>query len=533
MLDQPAQANTATERLGDTEEQFRLFLESVTDYALFFTDPERRVATWNAGAERVLGYTEAEMIGRSGDIIFTPEDRRRGEPEKEMAQALREGRAEDERWHVRKDGSRFWASGVMTALRDEAQDLRGFCKILRDRTEQRRVEESLRASTEELREQLDFTQSLVSGVAEGIYAVNENGEVTLLNPAGERLLGWTEADLRGKNIHEAIHYRRADGTPFPREECPLLEVLRSGVVLRDHEDVFLRRDGSPFPVLCSSAPIRKNGAIGGAVLAFTDITERKRDEARLADAYERERNIARQLQAALQPALPAPLSGLSLKEFYRAAWEEANVGGDFFDVFPVENGCYALVVGDVSGKGLEAAAQVATVRNMLRFALYEGHTVADAVRRFNRIVAENNLLQGFATLFVGVYDPDGRILNYVSCGQEPALVRRAASGAVEELGPTGPLLGVLSEADFDQRAVLLAPGDALAIFTDGLTDVGPRHGALLGIEGIAAVLREHTPGESAPDLVARLVTAAEAHARDGLQDDICLLVGIVEPPFPV
>jgi sigma-B regulation protein RsbU (phosphoserine phosphatase) len=248
-----------------------------------------------------------------------------------------------------------------------------------------------------------------------------------------------------------------------------------------------------------------------------------------ARVLQREQTIAEQLQTALQPPLPPAVPGLALKEFYRAALEEALVGGDFFDVFAVEKGCTALVVGDVSGKGLAAAAQVATVRNMLRFALYDGHTITDAVTRLNRAVFENNLLQGFATLFVGIYDHGAQVLTYVSCGQEPALVWRAASGDVEELPPTGTLLGVLPDAEFEQKVVILAPGDTLAVFTDGLTDAGPHRNALLGVEGVAALLRAHTPGESAPALVTRLMAAVDTHSQGIVQDDICLLVGVVEP----
>ena len=97
----------------------------------------------------------------------------------------------------------------------------------------------------------------------------------------------------------------------------------------------------------------------------------------------------------LRPQLPERVPGLDLKDFYRPALEEANVGGDFFDVFPLDKGLFALAVGDVSGKGLAAAAQVATVRNMLRYALYQRPTVAQAVTELNQIVSTQELLIGF------------------------------------------------------------------------------------------------------------------------------------------
>src|SRR5688572_6285842 len=94
-------------------------LEEVRDYAIFMLDVERRVATWNTGAQYVLGYAPEEIVGMSGDVLFTAEDSARGAPAQEAAAAARDGRAEDERWHIRKDGRRFFASGIMTAVRND------------------------------------------------------------------------------------------------------------------------------------------------------------------------------------------------------------------------------------------------------------------------------------------------------------------------------------------------------------------------------------------------------------------------------
>lgn len=127
--------------LRDSEERYRTVVQSVKDYAIFTMDPRRHVIHWNNAARSLFGYEEQEIVGQAGDIIFTPEDRRHDVPQKEMERAADEGRSEDERWHQRKDGSRFWGSGVMTAIRDEAGQLTGFSKILRDATERKRIED--------------------------------------------------------------------------------------------------------------------------------------------------------------------------------------------------------------------------------------------------------------------------------------------------------------------------------------------------------------------------------------------------------
>lgn len=121
----------------------------------------------------------------------------------------------------------------------------------------------------------EFARAITRNLGEGVYALDERGHVTFLNPAAEKLLGWTRAELLGKDMHAAIHYQRGDGTPFPAEECPLVGVIRSGQTVRVQEDVFTRKDGVSFPVTYVSSPLIVDGTIRGATLAFHDITERK------------------------------------------------------------------------------------------------------------------------------------------------------------------------------------------------------------------------------------------------------------------
>jgi two-component system, chemotaxis family, CheB/CheR fusion protein len=128
-------------QLRESEENLRLLIESATDYAIFTLAPDGSVKTWNKGAERTFGYSENEIIGESGAILFTPEDRAKDVPEQEQRTALEKGRAEDERWHIRKDGSRFFASGIMQPLSDRSA---GFVKIARDMTQKLKVQDAER-----------------------------------------------------------------------------------------------------------------------------------------------------------------------------------------------------------------------------------------------------------------------------------------------------------------------------------------------------------------------------------------------------
>jgi PAS domain S-box-containing protein len=174
------------------DELLKLAVDATTGYAIFALDQNGRVLTWNAGAERLLGHTGAEMLGESGDVIFTPEDRARGAPQEERAQARASGRAEDERWHIRKDGSRFWSSGLLVPL----PDAQGFLKIMRDQTEKHRAEEQLRGSETRFR-------TLATAIPQLVFTSRGDGSRTWGSPQwilytgidGRRSLefGWLEA----------------------------------------------------------------------------------------------------------------------------------------------------------------------------------------------------------------------------------------------------------------------------------------------------------------------------------------------------
>ena len=131
------------EALRESEERFGRLVEAAKDHAIFMTDADGRVATWNEGAERLFGYGEGEILGEDASLLFVPEDREGGAHEREQEKARAEGRAEDERWHLRKDGKRFWASGFVRPILDGEGGLLGFSKVARDLTERVRAEEAV------------------------------------------------------------------------------------------------------------------------------------------------------------------------------------------------------------------------------------------------------------------------------------------------------------------------------------------------------------------------------------------------------
>ncbi len=193
----------------DPAEQFQQLLDSAREYAIFMTDTDRRITTWNAGAERVLGWTEEEALGMSADVVFTPEDRAAGPPKAEMEEAVRAGHAEGDRWHVRKGGARFRATGVMTVLRDgggalrggpppppRGGTLRGFAKVFRDNTRQWEGDEALRDGP---------AHAFADAAPAMTWVTDPSGACTFLSRAWYEHTGQTEGEGLGLGWLDAVH----------------------------------------------------------------------------------------------------------------------------------------------------------------------------------------------------------------------------------------------------------------------------------------------------------------------------------------
>ena len=153
--------------------------------------------------------------------------------------------------------------------------------------ERRRAHQGLQESDDESRRLLEFHNAVMENMGEGLYAVDTQGLVTYINPAAESLFGWTKTEVLGRRMHDITHYKHPDGTPFPIEECAGFQVLHQGRVVRDYDDVFIRKDGTFFPVRYSSSPLRSGGKIIGLVVVFRDVSERKQAEEALRQSEQR------------------------------------------------------------------------------------------------------------------------------------------------------------------------------------------------------------------------------------------------------
>jgi PAS domain S-box-containing protein len=250
------------------EQRLQLLIEAVTDYGIFMLDPSGRIVSWNTGAQNLKGYRRDEIVGKHFSIFYPPEAVASGWPDEELRLARRSGRFEDEGWRVRKDGTRFWANVVITALLDPTGELTGFAKITRDLTERRRHEEELRISEERFRLLVDSVQDYA------IFMLNPQGIVESWNAGAEAIKGYRADEIIGQ--HFRVFYSpedRAAGKP----EAALQTALARGRV--ETEAWRVRKDGSLFWAnVVLTAVHGPNGDLRGFAKVTRDMSERRRLE---------------------------------------------------------------------------------------------------------------------------------------------------------------------------------------------------------------------------------------------------------------
>ena len=177
-------------------DQFRLMVDAVVDYAIYMLDLEGRITSWNPGAQRLKGYSQAEVIGRHYSMFFTEDAIRAGKPQQELERAKAEGRFEEEGWRVRKIGPQFWANVVLTPMYDQGV-LRGFVKVTRDLTERKAAEDSVRQTQQ-------WLLTTLQSIGDAVIATDAAGDVKFINPVAESLTGWTQEQATGTPLDKVF-----------------------------------------------------------------------------------------------------------------------------------------------------------------------------------------------------------------------------------------------------------------------------------------------------------------------------------------
>jgi PAS domain S-box-containing protein len=262
------------EQLRESQEQYRMLLDGIEDYAIFMMDPEGRIVSWNAGAERIKGYGADEIIGHNFSRFFPPEDIARGRPAEVLRITAASGRHEEQGMRVRKDGSRFLASLTFTALRDSAGKLRGFSEFSHDLSESKEAGAKYRG--------------LLEAAPDAMVVVNQAGDIVLLNLQAEKQFGYRRDELLGQKVTNIIPQGFAErliADDLRSAEDALAQQIGTGIEL-----IARRKDGGEFPIEIMLSPLES--AEGTLVTAaIRDISVRKAAEKHLAQMEGRYRGL--------------------------------------------------------------------------------------------------------------------------------------------------------------------------------------------------------------------------------------------------
>ncbi|BDV41814.1 hypothetical protein GURASL_07370 [Geotalea uraniireducens] len=500
----------AEEALQESELRYRRLVGAVTDY-IYTVEIRggRAVGTQHGpGCEGVTGYTSDEY--RANPYLWYqmihPDDRQQVI---DQAERLRAGEDVPPLEHriVNKNGSIRWVRNTIVPRYDEAAVLVAYDGLIADITERKVAEEALR-----------LRSAALNAAANAIVISDPAGRVIWANPAFTELTGYEVEEVLGKSLgilssgkHDAAFFRE------------LWETIQAGKVWRG-EMINRRKDGTLYYEEQTITPVSDERQIISHYIAIKqDVSERRRAQEVLLEnariTYDME--VARQIQWSLLPQQAPRAAGIVCAGRWVPA---AQVGGDYYDFFPRDDGSLDMVIADVSGHSVGAALIMIEARSVIRSQARAGGSPAEIAAALNSLLYDDlNRAELFVSLFYASYAPARRILTYASAGHNPPLVYRR-DGQFLELDAEGLILGVRQEVLFEERETRLDPGDLVLLYTDGITETANESGELFGVDRLRRLLREWAgaPPETVFDAI--LERLAEFSRQTSLADDVCMVL---------
>lgn len=509
-----------------------------TDDAIIGKTTDGTITSWNKGAERIYGYTAQDAIGRHISFLAPPE---RADDISFILQKIARGEqvAHFETVRIRKDGKPIDVSLTVSPIKDEMGRVIGASTIGRDITEKKETEGRLKESSRlnaalnrinvAINSTLDFEKIMQRVVVESAKALYADSAVIELRE-NER---WPIRFLYGLS-NEYI------GKPLTGEKPIVSEIVareRRLIAIEDTTkddriDPLLAKENGLFSVL--AVPLTIKGFVAGVLIfpfhnTFVDFSEEQIDFAQKLGAtvslalenarlYTAEYTIAHTLQEALL-VVPQKIPGIDIGYLYQSASEEAQVGGDFYDLFSLQDGKIGILIGDVSGKGVRAATLTAFIEHTIKAYAFQGDTPSLVMEKTNEMLSRMSKKAAFITVFFGILNKESGRLVYCDAGHPAAIIRRG-SEKVELLGTTAPIIGAIPGLIFEQRGATLSEGDSLVLYTDGVVEARRADGEFFGEKRLMDIIKEQ---QSTSEMPQHIFSAISNFAGGVFADDIAIL----------
>lgn len=499
---------------GPSWEEILERMVEVTHDGIIVVRRDGRIEYANSVAGKIFGVGRAEIMGRLYNDSAWKITTIQGEPYPEenlpFMIALRTGMPVDgaELAISRPDGSRIIVSVNAAPIRNKQGIVVGAVVSLADISSQRKAEIILGDSERRFREILEKAD-LVAVI------LDLEGNILFANDFLLNLTGRRQEEIIGRNWLDTFI------PPENQKEIQwiLREVRQKGVPTRYENDI-LTREGERRTISFNNIVLRDSrGNMVGVASIGEDVTELRRTKEALAEAYQAERTVAETIQEALL-TVPQKIEGVDFGYLYRPATEAARVGGDFYDLFELEEGKVGIVIGDVSGKGLAAAALTSLVKNTVRAYSYEGDSPSTVMAKTNNVVRRTPTQAMFVTVFFGILDTRSGTITYCSAGHPPGILKRKTE-RTSFLITGSPVIGAFSGLMYIDDEEVLEKGDILILYTNGVTDVRCDR-ELFGEERLVSFIKSLRP-VPAKEVTEAIFNEVKICSGGKLVDDIVLL----------
>jgi len=530
----------AEQEMARTSREMAEIIDFLPD-ATFVIDREGKIIAWNNAMEALTGVPAESMLGKGNYEYALPFYRER---KPMLANLVFQPDAGIEKRYdtlqrigdtlvvdifipdFRPGGVFFWAKA--SPLYDPEGTITGAIETIRDITDRKHAEQEIVRSRRSLAD-------IISFLPDATLAISPDGVVITWNKAMEELTGIPAASMIGKGDFEY-------SLPFYQERRPMLadlilmpgseveslytHVQREGDVLVVDTFIPNLRGRSGRYFWAKASPLYDpEGNVTGAIETIRDITERREMEGRLARSNA-ELQIAAEIQKSFMPEVIPQIAGFAIAARTVMAKE---VGGDFFDVIPFEiialdTGTLGLLIADVSGKGVPAALFMALSRIVVRVNALWHRDPAKAIYDANNIITRDAKSGMFVTLFFGTLNERDRTLTYVNAGHNPPMVFRSRDGTLEELMPTGIVLGADENRKYSSRTIPVGPDDVIVMYTDGVTESINAREEMFGEERLREIIMKNA-SSPAQEILERVLAGVQEFTGDMPQfDDITLMV---------